>query len=354
MRYIKSFILELVEKNPLLKFAIVILMAVLTGLALRWLVFWFLRLYQKRKPSVLKEQLLVQLKTPTKFLLPLLFLYASFSILEIKALWYTVTEIFIIVNFAWVLIACLKAAEEMIKEKFKIKPHHKAKDRKVLTQLRFIKSIATVIISVLAISAILWNIPAARQLGETILTSAGVLGIIVGVAAQKSIANLVTGFQLAFTQPIKIDDEVMIEGEFGTVEDVTLTYVVVKTWDWRRLVLPLNYFNEKPFVNWTFNSKPVIASVFFHVDFTFPVAELRRKLISILKDEPLWDKNIVELLVVDSDDRVMKLRTTFSVKNATDAWSLRCKVREELMEFIQHKYPDTLPKTRRMETEEGA
>ena len=156
---------------------------------------------------------------------------------------------------------------------------------------------------------------------------------------------------MAFTQPIKIDDEVVIEGEFGSVEDVTLTYVVVKTWDWRRLVLPLSYFNDKPFVNWTFNSKPVIASVFFYVDFTFPVAELRNKLMQIIKDEPLWDKKIVELLVVDIDEHVMKLRATFSVKNANDAWSLRCKVREEIMEFIQYKYPNKLPKMRRMNTE---
>ncbi|NNE78583.1 MAG: mechanosensitive ion channel, partial [Pricia sp.] len=224
-------------------------------------------------------------------------------------------------------------------------------DRKVITQLRFIKSIASVVIITLTISAILWSIPAARKLGETILTSAGIVGIIVGIAAQKSIANLVTGFQLAFTQPIKIDDEVKIAGEFGSVEDVTLTYVVVKTWDWRRLVLPLNYFNDNPFVNWTFNSKPVIASVFFHVDFTFPVSELRTKLMEFLKDEPWWDKNIVELLVTDSDDRVLKLRATFSARNASDAWNLRCKVREELMEFIKNNYPDALPKLRRMDAE---
>ena len=348
----ESFVSELFGKNYLLKNTLVILSAYLIGLILWWLDLLFLRHYQKRKPSVVLEQLLLQLKTPIKFLLPLLFVYASFFFLKIDSLWYTLMEIIIIINFAWALIASLKAAEEVVKEKFKIKAHHKAKDRKVLTQLRFIKSIAMVAIITLAISAILWNIPAARQLGETLLTSAGVLGIIVGVAAQKSIANLVTGFQVAFTQAIKIDDEVDIEGEFGTVEDVTLTYVVVKTWDWRRLVLPLNYFNDKPFVNWTFNSKPVIASVIFHVDYTFPVQELRVKLMEILRDDPLWDENIAELLVTDTNDRVMQLRATFSVKDATDAWDLRCKVREELMVFIKESYPDALPKLRRMDAEE--
>jgi small-conductance mechanosensitive channel len=349
-----SFILEIIGENPLLKLALVILMAVLNGLALRWLVFSFLKLYQKRKPFRLKEQVRTQLKTPLKFLLPLLFVYASFSILKINTFWYTVTEIFIIVDFAWVLIAYLKTTEEVEKEKFKIKAHHKAKDRKVLTVLQFIKSIATVVIITLAISAILWNIPAAQQLGKTILTSVGVLGIIVGVAAQKSIANLVTGFQLAFTQPIKTDDEVVIEGELGSVEDVTLTNVVVKTWDWCRLVLPLSYFNDKPFVNCTFNSNRVIASVFFYVDFIFPATELRIKLMEVLKDAPLWDNNIIELLATDSDDGFIKLRATFSVKNASDAWNLRGKVREELMYFIQHTYPDKLPKIRRVDTKKVA
>ncbi len=206
--------------------------------------------------------------------------------------------------------------------------------------------VAIVVIITLSVASILWNVPAARELGETILTSAGIIGIIVGVAAQKSIANLVTGFQLAFTQPLKIDDQVIIEGEFGTVEDITLTYVVVKTWDWRRLVLPLNYFNEKPFVNWSFNSSKLIGSVFFYVDYTFPVPELRTELSKVLTTNPLWDKNKADLLVTNIDDRAMELRATFSAKNASDIWNLRCAVREQLMEFIQEKHPDALPKFR--------
>jgi len=149
------------------------------------------------------------------------------------------------------------------------------------------RSVAFVIVITLAIATILWNIPDARKLGTTILTSAGVIGIIAGVAAQKSIANFITGSQIAFTQPIKIDDEVMIEGEFGTIEDITLTYVVLKTWDLRRLELPLHYFNEQPFVNWSYNSPDLIGSVFFYVDYTFPVEALRKTLLAYLKDNPL-------------------------------------------------------------------
>lgn len=252
--------------------------------------FYFLKLGNQRKPTVLKEQLLKHLKTPAKFLLPILFIYSSLSYLEVTSFWHKIIEGFIIINFSWIVTASLNAIEEIVKQKFSVDNNHKAKDRKVITQLRFIKNISIIIIITLAIAAILWNIPAVRKLGTTILTSAGVIGIIVGVAAQKSIANLITGFQIAFTQPIKIDDEVVIEEEFGVVEDITLTYVVVKIWDKRRLVLPLSYFNDKPFVNWTFNSTDLIGSVFLYVDYTFPVKVLRAKLLEILKENPLWDK----------------------------------------------------------------
>lgn len=348
-----TLISEIADKNTVLNYILIILAGVLLGFIIHLVDFWLLGLHNKRKPSILREQVLKWLRTPTMFLLPLLGAYASLSFLKVDPSWYRLTEIIIIGNLAWCLIVSIRVVEEIVKEKFKIKAHHKAKDRKVLTQLRFLKSIATVVILTIAIAAMLWNIPQVRQLGETILTSAGVLGIIVGVAAQKSIANLVSGFQLAFTQPIKINDEVVIEGEFGTVEDVTLTYVVIKTWDWRRLVLPLNYFNEKPFVNWTFNSKPIIASVFFYLDYTFCVPELRTKLMEILKDNPLWSGKTAQLLVTDTNDRAMQLRATFSVKNAADAWNLRCMVREELLSFIQNNHPDAFPKIRRMDTEEA-
>lgn len=350
-RHMESFVADILEKNDLLKHALIILVAVLIGLVFHWMIFWLLKRYQKRKPSVLKEKVLLHLKTSTKFLLPLYFIHFAFYIFKIDSLWHTAMQILIVINFAWVFIACLKVAEDVIKEKFKVKTHHKAKDRKVLTQLRFIKSIASILIITLAISAILWNIPSVRELGKTILTSAGVIGIIVGVAAQKSIANLITGFQIAFTQTIKIDDQLVVEGEFGTVEDITLNYVVIKTWDWRRLVLPLNYFNEKPFVNWSYNSAKLVGTVFFYVDYTFPVAELRKKLLVLLKENPLWDKKVGELWVTKANDSTMELRASFSAKNANDIWDLRCTMREELITYIQEKHPNSLPKLRKMETE---
>tara|TARA_R110002049_G_scaffold1640_1_gene12380 strand:- start:3438 stop:4499 length:1062 start_codon:yes stop_codon:yes gene_type:complete len=329
-------------------YSLVILCCILLGLLVQWILFLLIKLSIKRKSTILKKQLLKHLTLPAKFLFPILFIFSAFNILDINASWQKVFESLIIINFSWLLIASLNAIENVVKEKFTNNDIHKIEERKVLTQLRFIKSLSVVIIITLAVAAILWNIPSVRKLGTTILTSAGVIGIIAGVAAQKSIANLITGFQIAFTQPIKIDDEVVIQGEFGVVEDITLTYVVIKTWDWRRLVLPLNYFNDNSFVNWTFSTQDLIGTVFLHVDYMFPVIDIRKKLLHVLKNDALWDKNVSELLVTNTDSNTMELRATFSAKNASDIWNLRCNVREKLIKFIQENHADNLPKIRQI------
>jgi len=346
-----SFITKFSSSDQWLKNVLILLVFTGIGLFMQWLIFIVLKLGNKRKSTVLKAQILERLKTPSKFLLPLLFVYGSLHLLELNVFWKKIIEVFIIINFTWILIAFIQGLEVVVKDKFQVDGNHKAKERKVLTQLRFLKSLTFIVIITLAVASILWNIPQVRKIGTTILTSAGVIGIIVGVAAQKSIANLITGFQIAFPQPIKIDDEVVIEGEFGVVEDITLTYVIIKIWDWRRLVLPLSYFNDKLFVNWTFNSTDIIGTVFLYVDYTFLVTELRAKLVSIVNKNPLWDKKNVNLLVTNTDVHSMKLRATFSAKNASDIWKMRCEIREQLIKFIQENYPSSLPKLRKVEVD---
>lgn len=330
-----------------LKALIIFAVCIIIGLAVQWVAFSIIKIFNAKKPTVLKTQLLKHLKTPAKFLLPILFIYSSFGMFEISVFWHKAIEASIVINFSWVLVATLNGIEEIVTQKFVKSSSYKAKERKVITQMRFIKSISIVIIVTLAIATILWNIPEVKIIGTTILTSAGIIGIIAGVAAQKSIANFITGMQIAFTQPIKIDDEVVIEGEFGTVEDITLTYVVVKTWDWRRLVLPLNYFNDHPFVNWTFNSTQIIGTVFLYVDYTFPVNELRKKFMTIINNHKLWDKKTTTLLVTNTDANSIELRVTFSAKNSSDVWKMRCEIREQLIAFIQEQFPESLPKLRR-------
>ncbi|GAB3831385.1 hypothetical protein GCM10028895_48670 [Pontibacter rugosus] len=178
------------------------------------------------------------------------------------------------------------------------------------------------------------------------LTSAGVAGVVIGFAAQTSIANLLAGLQLAFTQPIRLDDVLVVENEFGRVEEITLTYVVLRIWDNRRLILPLNYFIQKPFQNWTRTGSDILATVYLYTDYTLPIEPLRKEFDRILALTQLWDKRVSVLQVTDSKERTMELRALMSAHSSGVAWDLRCYVREHLIDFIQKNYPESLPKTR--------
>jgi small-conductance mechanosensitive channel len=193
---------------------------------------------------------------------------------------------------------------------------------------------------------LLLNFESVRKYGATLLTSAGVAGIIIGFAAQKTIANLLAGFQIAFTQPIKIDDAVIVEGEWGWIEEINLTYVVVKIWDLRRLILPITYFTEKSFQNWTRTSAQILGSVFLYTDYALPVDALRKKFDRVLENSDLWDGEAKSVQVTESSEHTMTIRLLMTAKNSPTAWDLRCLVREELISFIQQEYPDCLPRTR--------
>jgi len=175
----------------------------------------------------------------------------------------------------------------------------------------------------------------------------------VGFAAQRSISNLLAGFQLAFTQPIRLDDVLVVEGEWGRVEEITFTYVVLKIWDERRLVLPLNYFIEKPFQNWTRSSAQLLGTAFLYVDYTVPVEALRTELSRLLAANPLWDQRVCALQVTDSKERTIELRCLMSAANASALFDLRCFVREHMMTFLQANYPESLPRTRALLQDEG-
>jgi small-conductance mechanosensitive channel len=189
-----------------------------------------------------------------------------------------------------------------------------------------------------------------KQLGTAILASAGVIGIVVGFAAQRTIGTFIAGLQIAFTQPIRVDDVVIVEGEWGRIEEITLTYVVVKIWDLRRLIVPITYFIEKPFQNWTRVSADILGTVFIYVDHTVPTNSIRKELQRILEASENWDKKVCVLQVTNATERTVELRALMSAPDASIAWSLRCEVREKLLEYLQKKYPGSLPKLR-VETE---
>ena len=185
-----------------------------------------------------------------------------------------------------------------------------------------------------------------RSLGAAILASAGIFGIVIGVAAQKTIGTFIAGFQIAITQPIRIDDVVVVENEWGRVEEITLTYVVIKIWDQRRLVVPITFFIEKPFQNWTRVSADLLGTVFIYVDYTIPVEAVREELRRILDKSHFWDKKVSGLEVTNTTERTVELRALVSAADSSNLWNLRCEVREKLIAFIQKNYPSSLPKLR--------
>jgi len=247
---------------------------------------------------------------------------------------------------AWALMRFVNIFIKIIEERNNINTENNLHQRKVATQLQFIRKISSVIIVTVATSLALLEFEEVRKIGAGLLTSAGVAGIIIGFAAQKSIANLLAGLQIAFTQPIRIDDVVIIEGEFGRVEEITLTYVVVRLWDQRRMITPLNYFIEKPFQNWTRFNAELMGSVFIYADYDLPIEPLREELNKITENHPLWDGRARNVMLTDLTENVLKIRMLVSARSSGDAFDLRCFIREHMVTFIQQNYPNSLPKTR--------
>ncbi len=185
-----------------------------------------------------------------------------------------------------------------------------------------------------------------KQFGVSLFASAGIAGIAVGIAARPMLSNLIAGLQIAFTQPIRLDDAVVLEDEWGWIEEIGLFYVVVRLWDWRRLIVPLSYFIEQPFQNWTRKSASIIGSVFWSLDYRAPVSEMREKLTEICRATPLWDGDVVNLQVTDTDTATIRVRALASAKNSPDAWDLRCFIREKMIAWLQEKHPEALPRMR--------
>ncbi len=247
---------------------------------------------------------------------------------------------------AWILFQAVGVVERWVLGKYDIGRPDNLQARKVYTQVHVLSKTAYFLIGLFAAASALMLFEEVRRFGTSILASAGVIGIIVGFAAQRTIANLFAGFQLAMTQPIRLDDVVIVEGEWGRIEEITLTYVVVRIWDDRRLVVPLSHFIEKPFQNWTRVSAEILGSVFVWADYTLPIAGLRPAVQRIVESCKDWDRRFWNLQVTDATDRALQIRVLATAADASKAWELRCEIREKLIEFIQQNYPHSLPKVR--------
>lgn len=218
--------------------------------------------------------------------------------------------------------------------------------RKFVTQVRVLRRTAVIVLVIFTVAAVLLTFESVQKYGVSLFASAGAAGLILGLAARPVLANLIAGIQIAITQPIRLEDVVIVEGEWGWVEEIFATYVVVRIWDWRRMVVPLSYFIENPFQNWTRESASIIGSVFWYLDYTVPVAELRAKLEEVVGNSPHWDGQVVNLQVTDTDKDTISIRGLMSARTSPQAWDLRCEVREKMIDWLQREYPETLPRLR--------
>jgi len=256
---------------------------------------------------------------------------------------HAVSKIALIAVSTWLMTRVVVIIEKILIDKLDFDQPDNNEARKLFTKIKFVKRIFIILIIVIGVSILLLSFDSVRQYGVGILTSAGIFSVIIGFAAQKSLGNLLAGIQIAFTQPIKIDDVVIVEGEWGRIEEINLTYVVVNIWDLRRLVLPITYFIDKPFQNWTRNDSSLIGTAFFNLSYQTPVEKLREKLHEILLNTPLWDGKSWALQVTDTQAQFVVVRALMSARNSSQTFDLRCIVREKMIEFIREEYPESLP-----------
>jgi len=324
-------------------------LAVLAGLTGHYLIFKILRNLTKRTKSIVDDSLVKHCYRPLQWTLILfvtrLILLFALPETELAAV-KQVISLFFIGLLSWLVIKSTYVLDDYVLSRFRVDEKDNLRARKIHTQLKVLKRIVIIVVCILALGTMLMTFEKVRQLGTTILASAGIIGIVVGMAAQRTIGTFIAGLQIAFTQPIRIDDVVIVENEWGRIEEITLTYVVVKIWDLRRLVVPITYFIEKPFQNWTRVTSDLLGTVYIYVDYTVPIEAVREELHRILKSSELWDGKVCVLQVTNTSEHTLELRALMSTEDASKGWSLRCEVREKLIEFIQKNYPQSLPKVR--------
>lgn len=249
--------------------------------------------------------------------------------------------------FTWLSLRAADALQRIVVLHHPVDVVDNLQARRIQTQTRVLVRILSVFVLLFGLSTMLMTFPAARQFGASLLASAGLAGLAVGFAAKPVLGNLIAGLQIALTQPIRLDDVVIVENEWGRIEEISGSYVVVRIWDDRRLVVPLQWFIENPFQNWTRRSSSITGSVFFWVDYATPLEPLRQELTRLCQAAPhLWDERVNVLQVVDASERAMQLRVLVSSRDSSRNWDLRCYIRENLINFVSNRYPEHLPRLR--------
>jgi small-conductance mechanosensitive channel len=296
------------------------------------------------------RSLIVRTRGPTRLTVVILALSISEQVAPLAPqparLFGHVLSISFIVLIGWIALTALDIATDIYLHRAHAQLEDNFLVRKHVTQVRILERVCAIMIVLITASLALMTLSNVRQYGVSLLASAGAASVIAGLALQPVLSNLFAGIQIAMTQPIRLNDAVLVENEWGWVDEITSTYVVVRTWDWRRLVLPLSYFIQKPFQNWTRDSTSLIGTAMFYVDYSAPIEAMRQKLSEIAKASKFWDGNVVSLAVTDLTEHTMQVRCLASAKNADQTFDLRCEVREKMIDFLKAEHPDALPKSR--------
>lgn len=330
--------------------ALVVMLALVAGVVLARLLMGLARWLATQFP-VLNRHLKVQrLSLPLYLGVPVMAVFTALRLTFPEMLtlpvFSGVMKLVIVTLVYWFALRLIEIVSEAYARHYDIKVSDNLSARQILTRIAVTRRLVAFLAFIIALSAIFLLFEPLRALGVSLLASAGIAGVVLGFAAQKALGNVLAGIQIALTQPIRLDDVLVVEGEWGRVEEITLTYVVVNIWDRRRLVLPISYFIEKPFQNWTRTTASILGTVELYTDYTLPLEPLRAELVRLVESTPLWDKDVQVLQVTDCTEETMKLRVLVSAVDSPTAWDLRCLVREGLITFIQQNYPQSLPKTR--------
>lgn len=244
---------------------------------------------------------------------------------------------------AWLALRILAAVVETTTVRYTGVAHDPARARRVTTQLTLVQRLVTAVVVVIAVSSMLLQFPAMRTLGTSMLASAGVLGIVAGIAAQATLGNLFAGLSIAFGDMVRIGDEVVVDEEVGTVEEITVSYLVLRTWDERRITMPVSYFTSKPFENWSRGGPQLTGTVFLQLDHSAPIAALRSKTEELVRANDFWDGRKWSLVVTDSTPSTIEVRAAVSARTSDDLWTLRCDLREQLLCWLQKEHAYALP-----------
>ena len=330
--------------------AVIMAGSVLLALAIHWILFRLGKRLAKQEARVIIGSLVAHAEGPTRWIFPLLALILALPALPVRSslveLVRHIVGLGIIAAVAWLIIFLAEVFSDAVYARYRIDIADNLTARRVRTQITVLRRIFSILVVVVTLAIMLMTFPAIHQLGTSLLASAGIAGIVVGMAMKSTLSNLVAGVQIALTQPIRIDDVVIVGNEWGWIEEILTTYVIVRTWDLRRLVVPLSYFIENEFQNWTRRTSDLLAYVYLSVDYTAPIEELRQEFRRIVEASPSWDRKVCALQVTDATEHTIQIRALTSAADSSKAWDLRCEVREKLIVFLQQRYPDALPRTR--------